>query len=646
MSERAASHSHSIQVTMALAFSVVSVSIIVAAILLSYAFTEEAARLSSRTYTRQLIRQIAQNVDMYIDYMKSISSFIQGNQDIQGYLSATEESRFFSRQRAREVLETIIRSRKDISLVALFDMQGKPLFHDERLEVNPHRDPRRENWFVSAMQRPGESHISSSHVQNILKNQYRWVISLSRCIVSEQDASTLGILLVDLNYDLIQRICSSVRLGKRGYVFIIDGKGELVYHPQQQLIYSGLKKENIPQILETKSDYFIADIPDMKVLYSVQNLQNVDWKVVGVNYKDELVENQEHIRRTYALWGVAFFSISILLSIVVAQQISRPIKRLRNSMRLVEQGNFHIRSNIRANNEIGELARDFNLMVEEIEKLLYRIKEQQEAKRKSELKALQMQINPHFLYNTLDSIIWMAEGGKQTEVVEMSAALAKLFRLSISKGREIVTIGSEVEHVRNYLTIQKIRYRDRLDYRIEIPDLLIEYRTVKIILQPLVENAIYHGIKNKGGPGLVVIGGCLIHEPEGSRDRIELFVQDDGVGMDDETLQRLRKRLGRVKNEGLPSESEAGGFSEGESGASFSGEGGLSRKGGTSFGIPLKIADNSHSGTSHHGLGVLNVDERIKLYFGPAYGLRYESQEGKGTTVYIDLPAILEDIEE
>jgi len=176
-------------------------------------------------------------------------------------------------------------------------------------------------------------------------------------------------------------------------------------------------------------------------------------------------------------------------------------------MRTVEQGNFDVRSDIRSDNEIGDLGKDFNIMVAEIKNLLRRITQEQEQKRKSELKALQMQINPHFLYNTLDSVIWMAEGGKQNEVITMSSALARLFRLSISKGKEIISIGSEVEHVVSYLTIQKIRYKDKLDYRIEVDGAIKTYKTVKIILQPLVENAIYHGIKNKETGGTIIIRG-------------------------------------------------------------------------------------------------------------------------------------------
>ncbi len=591
---------HSIQVTIAIAFSAISVSIIVGAILIANTVTEETARIASRRYTQQLVKQIANNIEAYIDYMDSASAFVQADKDVQTFLTAGGREKAEAAPRAGAVLDTLVRSRNDISLVAVFDYRGGFISHDAEHRLNPFADPPRQSWFAGAREAGGRSVISSSHVQNVIRDRYRWVISLSREIIESETGRGAGILLVDLNYDIIDRICSSVQLGKRGYIFIVDRNGEIVYHPQQQLIYGGLKRENIGRVVGSTAEYFIADDAEGDKYYSVEAMRATGWKVVGVNYRSELVENRDSIRTTYASWGVAFFAFSIMLSVLLSRRISKPIKQLRRSMQAVEQGNFDIRADIRSANEIGELGKDFNIMISEIKNLLHRITEQQEQKRKSELKALQMQINPHFLYNTLDSVIWMAEGGKQQEVIAMSSALARLFRLSISKGREIIDIAAEVEHVRNYLTIQKIRYKDKLDYRIEVPEDIAGFRTVKIILQPLVENAIYHGIKNKAGTGIVVISG---RRTEGG---VELSVRDDGVGMDAERLQRLRAALSGRE--------------------------------------PPERAEEA-AAPGHSGLGVRNVDERIKLYFGPDYGLEYESSEDGGTLVRVRLPAAEGDVE-
>ena len=589
---------HSIQVTMALAFSVISVSIIVGAILIAFSVTEETARIASRRYTQQLVNQVAANIESYIDYMDSVSVFVQSDRAVQEFLTAPTLARKEAvAPAASSLLDTLVSSRKDISLVAAFDNQGGFVSHDQSHALNPFADPRRQHWYLAAREARGSSVISSSHVQNVILDRYRWVISLSREILESDSGRSAGVLLVDLNYDVIEGICSSIQLGKRGYIFIVDRNGEIVYHPQQQLIYGGLKSENIRLVMEEESEYFTGD-DDQDTFYSVKAMRTTGWKVVGVNYRSELVENRDSIRTTYALWGLAFFAITIVLSVVVSTRISQPIKQLRTSMQAVEQGNFDIQADIRSANEIGELGKDFNIMISEIKKLLHRITEQQEQKRKSELKALQMQINPHFLYNTLDSVIWMAEGKKQDEVIAMSSALARLFRLSISRGKEIIDVASEVEHVANYLTIQKIRYKDKLDYRLEVPEDILGYKTVKIILQPLVENAIYHGIKNKAGTGLIIISGSR------TTSGIELTVQDDGVGMDPERLERLHQSLAGERE-----------------------------------------AEEAEPSSPHSGLGVRNVDERIKLYFGAGYGLVYESAEDQGTMVRIRLPAVEGELE-
>jgi two-component system sensor histidine kinase YesM len=576
---------------MAFAFSVLAVSMIVTTVLLSYALTEDVARRSSRRYTKQLVDQVAANIESYVNYMESVSSFVLSNQDIQDYLRAADgvDKRRLA-ARAAAVLDTIVRSRTDISLVAVFGYDGGFVTHSPDLRLNPFADPVSLPWYSAARNAVGRPAVSTPHVQNVVKDHYRWVISLSREIADRDTGERSGILLVDLNFDVISHICGSVALGKRGYLFIVDREGNIVYHPQQQLIYGGLKSENIRGVLEATGDYLSSTDDEGDKLYSVSDMRSTGWKVVGVNFGDDLVENREAIRFSFSAWGVGFLAVAVVLSIVLSLRISRPIKRLRKSMQAVERGDFNYSVDIQSSDEIGELGKDFNIMIAEIRTLIEQNNRQQELKRKSELKALQMQINPHFLYNTLDSVIWMAEGGKEQEVITMVSALARLFRLSLGKGKEIVDIGSEVEHVGHYLTIQKIRYKDRLDYEIDIDPEIVKYKTVKIILQPLVENAIYHGIKNKAGPGKVTITGRR------TEHGVELAVKDDGIGMSREALARLS---------GAEPEHRTGGG----------------------------------------GLGVRNVDERIKLYFGREYGLDFESAEDKGTTVYVRLPAT-EEVEE
>ncbi|MFP3043211.1 sensor histidine kinase [Treponema primitia] len=582
---------HSIQLTLAIAFTVLSIILVMGAIFIAFGVTEESSRLASRHYTQQLVHQITNNIEFYIDYMDSVSAIVQADLGVQEYLR-TGKIRRENEDAARAVLRVMTNTRSDISLIGMFSYKGEFITPDQDRRLNPFTEPVKQAWYTAAQHAHGDSVISSSHVQNIIADQYQWVISLSREIIDQESGGGRGILLVDLNYRIIEQICSSIQLGQRGYIFIVDRNGDIVYHPQQQLLYGGLKTENIRRVLDEQENYFLGDDEDREKFYTVEPMYATGWKVVGVNYRSEFLENRDAIRRSYALWGLLFLMISMGISIILTWRISRPIKDLRQSMRDVEKGNFDVVADIRSSNEIGELGKDFNIMVGEIKKLLNRVTQEQEQKRKSELNALQMQINPHFLYNTLDSVIWMAEGGKEQDVIAMSSALARLFRLSISKGKEIIDVASEIEHVKNYLTIQKIRYKDRLDYRIEVDEDIMHFKIVKIILQPLVENAIYHGIKNNSVAGAVIITGCRTERG------MDLAVRDDGAGMDRDTLERVRARLVRGNTADPPSPGRGS------------------------------------------GVGVGNVDERIKLYFGAEYGLEFESREDEGTTVFIHLPAI------
>jgi two-component system sensor histidine kinase YesM len=255
-------------------------------------------------------------------------------------------------------------------------------------------------------------------------------------------------------------------------------------------------------------------------------------------------------------------------------------------MKQVEKGNFDIQTEIGEMNEIGQLGRSFNLMVSRTKFLMEEMIHNQENKRKSELLLLQSQINPHFLYNTLDSIVWMAEQKQHEEVVLMTSALAKLFRASITKDQELVPIRVEIEHITNYLLIQKMRYEEELDYVIDIDESILSYKTLKILLQPFVENAIYHGIRNMYG----IEDGRITIRGREANDQIVFEVEDNGLGMTPEQLGKIR----------------------------FNGE----------------------QDTRNQGIGIRNVNERIKLYFGHEYGIQIRSEIEVGTCVTITIPKL------
>ena len=559
--------------------------------IISLQYTQSTVLENSTEYTSQLIGQVNNDIDSYISYMENISFIVANNSDVRDYLfteNLTWERSGQLQERIVTLFQTVSDTREDITNIALLPDRREPLINDGRAELNSYTDIAELEWYQKALAAEGQAVISTSHVQNAIAGEYDWVVTLSRSITNKASPGVQGVFFVDLNYNSISDLCERISLGDRGYIYILDENGGIVYHPQQQLIYSGMKDELISEVMDTDASSFLTD--DGR-LYTVSRSVATGWIVVGVSYVSELMAGADEARVTYLLVAMVLLAVAMLLAFVLSDKITRPIKSLELSMKEVEKGNFsHVALEVRENNEIGRLSRNFNTMTREIQNLMEQSEKEQQAKRKYELKVLQSQINPHFLYNTLESITWMAEWGKNQEVVKMTSSLARLLRRSISNEQEVVTIEEEIDYTEAYLTIQKMRYQDKLEYEIEVDPDIRKEETVKLVLQPVVENAIYHGIKYKEGKGLIQIRGF---REEGS---IILRVQDDGRGMDQDTLKHIFEK---------------------------------------------HVRD-----TKSNGVGLQNVHERIRLYYGTAYGLSFESEPGKGTTVRIRLPGRREETDE
>ncbi|MFD0680220.1 MULTISPECIES: cache domain-containing sensor histidine kinase [unclassified Paenibacillus] len=554
----------------------------------SYRLSADAVTKNSLEYTTELIEQVNTNIQTYIGNMESISALALSNGDLLRYLSLydpnTNEGIALERQLGN-YFRSIVASRNDIASILFVGSNGRAVSDRASGKLKSYGELTEQEWFKEAQLAQGRVAISSSHVQHVFRNEYTWVVSISRQLMGNAGDGRTGVLLVDLNYNLINDLCKQIRLGQRGYIFILDPAGDLIYHPQQQIIYTQLKSENIPMILSSQDSSIIIGEGSERKMYTIRTT-SFGWKIVGVTYLDELVSNKREIQFSSALWGFVCLIIALAISILLSFTLTKPIKKLDAHMKQVEKGDFNIRAAIESTNEIGKLARTFNLMIGKIKDLMNQIVYEQETKRISELKALQAQIQPHFLYNTLDSIIWMAEMSKMEDVVKMTSALSKLLRSSISKGEELVPISVELEHIRNYLTIQNIRYRNKFSYTIEVDPSILNCKILKIVLQPLVENAIYHGIKHKVDTGHIRITG------QQSNGVVILKVIDDGIGMESEKVKTLLSNVNLT-------------------------EGGK-------------------------GVGLHNVNQRVQLYFGDPYGLEFESEQEEGTTAILRIPAIWE----
>lgn len=565
-----------------------SLLILCTTLILSYnTYTSSSAAVTNNSlaYTSQLIEQVKVNIQTYINNMENIATLAMQSPDLQQYLQlpATQDASGQQRQaqKVSQYFHAIVNSRMDIASILYIDEDGGVISNREGIALNPLQELKAQEWYQDAL---GEDRVvlSSSHIQHIFKEEYRWVISMSRQVPSP-DGNPHGVLLVDLNYNLINDFCRQIELGQRGYIFIVDPQGDLVYHPQQQIIYSQLKSEQIDTILTMGKGTMTVGAGEQQKIYTVDTT-SLGWKIVSVSYPDELVANKRQMQLTTVLWGGLCLISGLLISVLLSYALTKPLKRLELHMKKAERGDFDIRAEVNSTNEIGKLARTFNLMIAKIKELMNQIVEEQEMKRVSELKALQAQIQPHFLYNTLDSIIWMAETGKMDEVVHMTSSLSKLLRSTISKGDELIPIAMELQHIHHYLTIQSIRYRNKFTFAMDVEPEIQHCSILKLVLQPLVENAIYHGMKHKPELGHIQITGRRM---EGC---IQIQIIDDGVGMDTEQARTL-----------------------------------LQHK-------------DVHTGGK--GVGVANVHHRLQLNFGPAYGLTFESELEEGMTVTMTIPEL------
>ena len=425
--------------------------------------------------------------------------------------------------------------------------------------------------------------LSEPHVQTLFDGVYPWVVTLA-LRTDRQVFGNGAYVAIDFSFSEIAKYIDKVGVGRHGYCYITDAEGNIIYHPQQQLIFSHLKSEDAG-IVSSLSD---GVHEDENVIYTLSTTYDRSWRIVGVSYTDELVtERRSQILMSIAVSLLCCAAVSVAVLAVYAIIVNAPVRSLIKAMKAFENAadSFSYSSGNKAVTELQVLSDSFEHMSNRIKQLMERVRTEETELRKTELKALQAQINPHFLYNTLDSIQWMCEQGKNEDAMKMVSALAKLFRISISRGHELIPIKDELQHAKNYLVIQSYRYRNQFSYSFDIETRLEHYLCNKITVQPLIENAIYHGIDRMVDEGEIKIS---VKEAPDNKDDILITVEDNGVGMTEEQCRKILRK---------------------------------------------ERSDSS-------GIGVKNVNDRLKIYFGEKYGLTIKSELDVGTIVTVRIPKI------
>ena len=524
----------------------------------------EAIVQNARTSSAQAVTQVSDTVADYLEDMEQAMEIVRQTLDQ-------------PEARRDEMLNAFLNFRPDVVAVTSYNSGGSLL---DCWALG--RDPKEHivanlSFDYEQARRTTDRSLSAPHVETIFDRYYPWVVTMTAPLKAGGEAAWVSL---DLSFSKLSSYINNVGIGSRGYCFLLDTAGNLIYHPQQQLIYADLKSEDTAALSGLADGIY----DNGTVITCVNSVGESGWRVVGVSYVDELVDrNVVEMMRFSALLGVLVLGAALLTSWLLSHLLARPLQGLANAMGRFEADADHFTYYpMGGTREVQELSDSFGHMVVRIQQLMVTVRQEEINLRKTELKALQAQINPHFLYNTLDSIAWMCEQGQNADAVKMVHALARLFRISISKGHELIPISREIEHAESYLQIQKYRYKNRFSYEFRADPECLPYLCNKITLQPILENAINHGLD------LMVEEGHIQVEVCSDGEDILFRVIDDGVGMSADQVQAV--------------------LSEGPG--------------------------------SRTGIGIRNVNDRLKIYFGREYGLKITSVPDEGTCVEIRMPKV------
>ena len=478
-----------------------------------------------------------------------------------------------------------------IESLALYGNEGRLIASEPVAVEKENIDVTGQDWYKNAESAIENVHFSIPHIQNLYEDglyRYHWVVSLSRYVdINDGEIPGSGVLLVDMKYSVIEDVLKQINDSSEGiYYYMISRDGQMIYHPRKTEMARGLFEENSLKASGYEEGTYEITTDGHKESVVVGNIAYTGWKLIGV--VPESVQTARINNFRYYIFTTIMVLMMMLLegNRLISRKISKPIRKLDESVKTYEAGGKPD-IYIGGSSEIRHLGYSVQRSYERIETLMEEIIRQQNERRKSELDALQSQINPHFLYNTLESITWMVEAQKNEEAVIMISELAKLLRVSLSRGKTIIPVKDELQHSRSYMNIQFVRYKERFQMEFQTDKEIEDYCIVKLVIQPILENAIYYGVGNmdEDDEGKITVRG------EKKEDDIYITIEDNGMGMRKEVLENILKDNNKVPKHGS-------------------------------------------------GVGVINVHSRIQLMFGEQYGLEIYSEPDEGTRVVIHIPAI------
>ncbi|MFQ6173708.1 cache domain-containing sensor histidine kinase [Streptococcus anginosus] len=534
-----------------------------------YQTSSVAIRQTTEQNTRKTIQQSGQFITSYLQKVKQTTSSLAENEKIKTYAQTPSQE---NAEQLRQLFATILKTDLDLVSAILVTKDGNLISTDPELTMKTSADMMKEKWYQDAIHKGAMPILTPARRTVSHTIGEKWVISIMQEVV-DKDGKNLGVVRLDIGYKTLEAYLDQLQLGKEGFTFIVDANHDFVYHPKKAVYSSHVEMKAMAPYLSVKNGY----VKSKQAYVSQYQIPNSGWTLIGVSSMEQL-----HAVQTQILWsfiGTGLFALGVCLIGIwfVLRLWIKPLRDLQATILKVGSGHSDLRANETGSPELVDLARQFNIMLDRIDQLMIAVKEEEQNVRKYELQALSSQINPHFLYNTLDTIVWMAEFNDSKRVVEVTKSLAKYFRLALNQGHEQISLKDEIDHVRQYLFIQKQRYGEKLQYEIKELKQYNDYKIPKLILQPLVENAIYHGIKEMNRQGRIRVS---VSEND---TQLIVSIYDNGRGfVASETTNATLVRLG--------------------------------------------------------GVGLKNVNQRLQLQFGKSYHMEIKSEENTYTEIRLYFP--------
>lgn len=534
-----------------------------------YQTSSVAIRQTTEQNTRKTIQQSGQFITSYLQKVKQTTSSLAENEKIKTYAQTPSQE---NAEQLRQLFATILKTDSDLVSAILVTKDGNLISTDPELTMKTSADMMKEKWYQDAIHKGAMPILTPARRTISHTTGEKWVISIMQEVV-DKDGKNLGVVRLDIGYKTLEAYLDQLQLGKEGFTFIVDANHDFVYHPKKAVYSSHVEMKAMAPYLSVKNGY----VKSKQAYVSQYQIPNSGWTLIGVSSMEQL-----HAVQTQILWsfiGTGLFALGVCLIGIwfVLRLWIKPLRDLQATILKVGSGHSDLRANETGSPELVDLARQFNIMLDRIDQLMIAVKEEEQNVRRYELQALSSQINPHFLYNTLDTIVWMAEFNDSKRVVEVTKSLAKYFRLGLNQGHEQISLKDEIDHVRQYLFIQKQRYGEKLQYEIKELKQYNDYKIPKLILQPLVENAIYHGIKEMNRQGRIRVS---VSEND---TQLIVSIYDNGRGfVASETTNATLVRLG--------------------------------------------------------GVGLKNVNQRLQLQFGKSYHMEIKSEENTYTEIRLYFP--------